>query len=98
MHASPVGQACVHVWRGVVKAPSDHGGEPLGKPSYRVIVLKPDLGQLQAVTSIHVDLIRAVDQHVGYTRLLEQRLKRPRSNAVAAQGFDRLDERLVSDD
>jgi hypothetical protein len=85
VHPSPVGEPGVHVGRGVVESPSDHGREPLGKPPHAVVVLKTDTGQLKAAPAIHVDLIGAVYQDVGHARPPEQRLQLSGTHTVAAQ-------------
>jgi hypothetical protein len=47
----------------------------LGQPAYISLARESKIGQLEPSAAIDEDLVRAVDQHVGYPWLAEQRLQ-----------------------
>ena len=87
MTSAAVGQPQVGERRGVVEAPTGHGGEPLGEPPHRLVVGETYGGRLEPVATVDVDLVGSVDQHVGDAGLPEQRLERAGAEHVATQRF-----------
>jgi len=69
----------------VVQPPAGGGREALREPADRGVVGEADLGLLQARPAVPEDLGRTVDEHVGDTRLAQQRLQGPGAHDVAPQ-------------
>ena len=83
MDPAAVGQPSVDERHGVVKPPTHRSRQPLGQLAHLVVVCEPQPGQLQACASFDVDPVMAVDQDVGDTRLMQQRIERSCTDAVA---------------
>ena len=58
MEPGAVGQPQVDVRRRVVEPPTTERGQPLGEPTYGLIVGERDVAQLESATAVEVDLIR----------------------------------------
>jgi hypothetical protein len=58
----------------------------LRQAAYGGVVGEPHGGPLQTVSPVDPDLTGAVDEHVGYALQPQQRLERPGTDHVAAQG------------
>ena len=92
-----VGEAHVHVRRGVVETPAAARGQPLRQAADRLVVGEADLGGLQARTPVDVDPVGAVDQDVGDARQPQQRLEEAGPEHVAAQRVVDREDRGVAD-
>ena len=75
--AAAVGQARVDHRRRLVDAPPDLGDDAVDDPQQVGVVEEGRLGLLDPAGPLDVDLVGAVDHHVGDARVLEVGLQRP---------------------
>ena len=75
--AASVGQARVDHRRGLVDAPPDLGDDAVDDPQQVGVVEEGRLGLLDPAGPLDVDLVGAVDHHLGDARVLEVGLERP---------------------
>jgi hypothetical protein len=85
MHSASVGQPCVNERHCIIEAPPNGSCQALGEPAYIPFAWKSEISQLEPSTAIDEDLVRAVDQHVGHPRLVEQRLQWTSADTVSSQ-------------
>jgi hypothetical protein len=69
MYPGAVSQPCVDKRRSIVKTAANRRRKPLGKRPHGTLIWKPDLGQLEAGTTIDEDLTGTIDQDVGHAWL-----------------------------
>ena len=75
--AAAVGQARVDHRRGLVDAPADLRDDPVDDPQQVGVVEERRLGLLDPAVPLDVDLVGAVDHHLGDARVVQERLERP---------------------
>jgi hypothetical protein len=85
MHPASVGHPCVDERCCIVEAPPNGGCQALREPAYIPFAWESNLSQLEPSTAIDEDLARAVDQNVGHSGLMEQRLQWTSADTMSPQ-------------
>jgi hypothetical protein len=85
MHPASVGHPCVNERDCIVEAPANRSGQALGEPAYIPFAWKSEISQFEPSTAIDEDLVRTVDQHIGHSRLVEQRLQWTSADTISSQ-------------
>jgi hypothetical protein len=83
--AGAVGQPVDH-GRGIVDPAADRGHDPVDHLEQVPVVLKADIGLLQAAVPLDEHLLRGVDQNVRDFHVLDQRLQRRARRSRPAPG------------